>query len=130
MIVVDASALVVALVDDDADGDRARTRILDDPDLHAPHLVDLEVISVLRRVRHAGEIDERRVDEALGDLLELALVRHPHWPLAARIWELRANLTPYDASYVALAEGLGCTLITGDRRIARVAGVRCEVETL
>ncbi|MGH2826596.1 MAG: type II toxin-antitoxin system VapC family toxin [Actinomycetota bacterium] len=130
MIVLDASVLVVALADDDVDGARARTRLLDDPDLHAPQLVDLEVISVLRRLRNAGEIQERRAVEALEDLLELALARHPHWPFAARIWELRANLTPYDASYVALAERLGCTLVTGDRRIARTAGIRCDVEIL
>lgn len=130
MIVVDASALVVAVADDGADGDRARTRMLDDPDLHVPHLVDLEVISVLRRLRSSGQMDERRAGLALQDLLELALIRHPHWPLAVRSWELRANLTPYDASYVALAEGLGCTLVTGDRRISRATALPCEVETL
>jgi predicted nucleic acid-binding protein len=130
VIVVDASTLVVAVGDDGAHGNTARSRLLEDADLHAPHLLDLEVVSVLRRLHRAGQVDAHRAALALGDVADLALVRYPHWPFTARIWELRGNLTPYDASYVALAERLDCVLITGDHRIARAAGIRCDVETL
>lgn len=130
MIVVDASTVAVAVTDDGVEGNAARNRLLEDPDLHAPHLIDLEVISVLRGLRRAGRVEPERAALALEDLSELPLVRYPHWPLAARIWELRANLSPYDASYVALAENLDCALLTGDHRIARAAGVHCEVEIL
>ncbi|MDQ3964183.1 MAG: type II toxin-antitoxin system VapC family toxin [Actinomycetota bacterium] len=130
MIVVDASIVTLAIAGDDVDGDTARNRLLEEPDLHAPHLVDLEVMSVLRRLHAAGEIESRRAALALDDLADLTLVRYPHWPLAPRIWELRPNLSPYDASYVALAESLRCALVTGDRRIARATGIRCEVEIL
>ena len=130
MIVVDASMLALAVADHGTDGHRARDRLRRDPDLHAPHLVDLEVISALRRLNDAGEIQQEQAEAALEALSELTLVRYPHLPLASRIWELRPNLTPYDASYVALAEGLACPLVTGDRRIARASGVRCEVEIL
>lgn len=128
MIVLDASVLVPAVADDAATGAVARARLRADPDLHAPHLADLEVLSVLRRLQRAGRIDATRAANALHDLSDLRLVRYPHWPLAARIWELRENLTPYDACYIALAETLGCTLVTGDARISRVTGTRCEVE--
>lgn len=130
MIVVDASALAVAISDDGGEGDAARDRLFEDPDLHAPHLVDIEVMSVLRVLHKAGHLESRRAALALDVLSEMPLIRYPHWPLAARIWQLRANLTPYDASYVALAEGLDCVLVTGDRRMARATGIQCEVEIL
>lgn len=130
MIVLDASVLVPAIADDAAAGAVARARLRADPDLHVPHLADLEVLSVLRRLQRGGRIDAARAANAVGDLEDLRLVRYPHWPLAARIWDLRENLVPYDACYIALAEALGCALLTGDRKIARATGISCEVETL
>ena len=121
--------LAVALADDGADGDAARARLARDPALHAPHLVDLEVLSVLRR-QAAGLLDARRAGFALDDLVDLPLVRYPHAGFARRVWELRGNLTPYDAAYVALAEALGCPLVTADARLARAPGTRCDVEVL
>ena len=130
MIVLDASVLVPAIADDAAAGAVARARLRADPDLHVPHLADLEVLSVLRRLQREGGIGGARAAHALSDLEDLPLVRCPHWPLAARIWELRENLTPYDACYIALAEALGCTLVTGDKKISRVSAIHCQVEIL
>lgn len=130
MIVIDVSVLVNALADDNADGDRARARLLADPDLHAPTLVDLEVLSVLRRQLSAGALDERRAELALDDLHALPLTRYPHHPLARRTWTHRHHLTPYDGAYVALAELLGCPVVTADQRLARAPGLTCAVEQL
>lgn len=127
MIVVDASVLAVALADDGPDGDRARSR-LRDHELTAPELIDLEVTSVLRGRARVGALDERRATLALHDLAELPLRRAPHRPLVQRCWELRDNLTPYDAAYVALAELLDVTLVTGDRAITKARGPRCRLE--
>jgi predicted nucleic acid-binding protein len=98
--------------------------------LTAPELVDLEVTSVWRRQMRDGAMDARRAALALADLAALPLRRAPHRPLLARCWELRDNLTVYDASYVALAEALGVTLLTGDRRLAKAPGPRCHIEVL
>jgi predicted nucleic acid-binding protein len=129
VIVVDASVLATALGDDGPDGDRARARLRGER-LSAPELVDLEVASVLRRQVQGGEVDIRRAALALADLAALPLRRAPHRPLLARCWELRDNLTVYDASYVALAEALDVTLLTGDGRLARAPSPRCRVEML
>jgi predicted nucleic acid-binding protein len=129
VIVVDASVLATALGDDGPDGDCARARLRGER-LSAPELVDLEVASVLRRQLRGGGIDVRRADLALADLVALPLQRAPHRPLLTRCWELRANLTVYDASYVALAEALDVTLLTGDERLARAPGPRCRIEVL
>ncbi|MDA8436757.1 MAG: type II toxin-antitoxin system VapC family toxin [Actinomycetales bacterium] len=129
MLVVDASILAVALADDGPDGDLARARLRGGV-LAAPELVDVEVASVLRRQNLAGAIDARRADLALADLAALPLQRAPHLPLLPRCWELRENLTVYDAAYVALAEALEATLITGDRRLARANGPRCDIDVL
>ncbi len=129
MLVVDASVLVVALVDDDEDGDRVRERLAGAA-IAAPDLVDLEVTSVLRRLVAAGAVPERRARLALDDLVELPLRRAPHRPLIGRCWELRDNVSPYDAAYIALAEALEATLVTADSRLAAAPGPRCEIELL
>jgi predicted nucleic acid-binding protein len=129
VIVVDASVLTPALADDDADGDRAREHLRGEQ-LVAPELIDLEVVSTLRRAARAKRLDERRSAQALTDLTALPLRRVPHLPLLARVWELRDNLSAYDASYVALAESLGTVLLTADGRVKRAVGTRCEVVVL
>ena len=129
MLVVDASVLVVALGDDGGDGDRARARLRDE-ELAAPELIDLEVLSVLRRQFSAGGLDARRAQFALDDLHDLPLQRASHRPLLPRCWELRDNLTVYDAAYVALAEALEGVLLTADTRLANAPGVTCPIEVL
>jgi len=129
VIVVDASVLAPALADDDADGDRVRERLREEQ-LTAPELVDLEVVSTLRRAARAGRLDDRRSGQAMTDLAALPLRRVPHLPLLPRIWELRDSLTAYDAAYVALAETLDASLLTADGALGRAARVRCEVEVL
>jgi predicted nucleic acid-binding protein len=127
VIVVDASVLVVALADDGQDGDSARLRLRGER-LAAPELVDLAVVSVLRRQFRQGELNERRAEQALSDLTDLPLQRASHRPLLHRCWELRSNLTVYDAAYVALAEALDTTLLTGDVRLSTAVGPRCKIE--
>jgi predicted nucleic acid-binding protein len=129
VIVVDASVLAPALADDGLDGDRARHRLRGEQ-LVAPELIDLEVLSTLRRAARGGRLDERRSSQALDDLAALPLRRVSHLPLVARAWELRDNLTAYDAAYVALAEALNALLLTADRAFEKLNGVRCEVEVL
>ena len=129
MIVVDASVIVTALADDGADGDRVRVRLRGER-LLAPELIDLEVVSAWRRLSAAGHLDDRRASLALADLAAIPLERVAHAPLVARCWELRGNLTVYDAAYVTLAEMMGCALLTADGRLGRAAGVRCPVEVL
>jgi len=129
VIVVDASILAPALADDGGDGDRARGR-LQGEQLAAPELIDLEVLSILRRGARAKRLDERRSGQALDDLAALPMQRVSHLPLLDRVWQLRDNLTAYDASYVALAEALDAVLLTADRRLAKAVGVLCEVEVL
>jgi predicted nucleic acid-binding protein len=129
VIAVDASVLAVALADDGHDGDHARACLRGER-LTAPELVDLEVTSVWRRQVRDGAMDARRATLALADLTALPLRRAPHRALLARCWELRDNLTIYDASYVALAEALEVTLLTGDGRLARATGPRCHIEVL
>ena len=129
MIVVDASVLATALIDDAVDGDRVRRRLRSER-LIAPSLVDIEVVSAIRRARHSGRLDERSARQALVDLMALRMRRLPHRPLLPRIWALHHNLTAYDAAYVALAEAIGATLLTADRMLARAPGIDCEVELL
>ena len=127
MLVVDASVLVVALADDGPDGDQARARLRGEQ-LAAPELLDVEVASVLRRQVRLGATAARRADLALADLAAAPLARAPHQPLLARCWELRDNLTIYDATYVALAEALGVDFLTGDVRLANATGPLCHIE--
>jgi predicted nucleic acid-binding protein len=128
MIVIDASALLESLLRTPAA--RAVERRLFDPrqTLHAPHLLDVEVARVLRRYAANGEIDGARGRAALADLADLPLSRYPHDFLLPRVWELRDNLTAYDAVYVALAEALDAPLLTRDRRMAASAGHHARVD--
>jgi predicted nucleic acid-binding protein len=127
VIVVDASVLVTGLADDGGDGDRVRERLRNER-LAAPQVIDLEVASAWRRLLAAGHLDERRAALALADLAALRIERAPHRSLLERCWELRDDLTIYDAAYVALAELVGTVLLTGDARLANAPGIRCEVE--
>ncbi|CAL8972739.1 Ribonuclease VapC9 [Tessaracoccus sp. O5.2] len=129
MLVIDASVLAVALLDDGPDGDTVRDRLRGEQ-LAAPALIDLEVASVWRGLARGGHLDPRRVRLALDDLQELPLQRVEHTSLLWRCWELRDNLTIYDAAYVALAEALQAPLLTGDRRLARSTGPRCTIEVV
>lgn len=129
MIVVDASVLAPALGDDGRDGDRARARLRGER-LIAPHLIDLEVASVWRRQVAAGVMDVRRAQLALDDLGSMPIRRAAHAALLPRCWQLREDMNMYDASYVALAEALGVSLVTADRRLSSASGVRCAIEIL
>ena len=129
MIVVDASVLVTALASDELDGDRHRDRLMGER-LVAPHLIDVEVVAAWRRLAGSGRLEEQRLQLARTDLRSLAIERVPHGPLLERVWELRANLTPYDATYVALAEMLDAPLVTADTKLAGAPGLRCTVEVL
>lgn len=129
MIVVDASILVTALADDGADGDRHRQRLAGEL-LAAPHLIDVEVLSAWRRLAKAGRLDDRRVSFARNDLRSLPIRRVPHGALLDRCWELRSNMTAYDAAYVALAELIDVTLLTADAKLAAAKGPRCAIEVL
>jgi predicted nucleic acid-binding protein len=128
MIVVDASAMLEALLRTPAA--KAVEKWLFDPrqTLHAPHLLDIEVAQVIRRYSANGEIDSERGRASLADLADFPLHRYPHDFLLPRIWDLRNNLTAYDAAYVSLAEVLDAPLLTRDRRLAAAAGHHARVE--
>src|SRR6266852_3136620 len=128
MIVVDASAVVEALLRSSAA--EAVERWLFDPrqTLHAPHLLDVEVAHVIRRYAANGEIDNERGRAALTDLADLPLRRYRHDFLLPRVWDLRNNLTAYDAVYVALAEALDAPLLTRDKRLAASPGHHARIE--
>ncbi len=130
MIVVDASVLANVIGDDGVDGKRARGEIRASGDLAAPDLVDVETVAVLRKRWLAGTITDRRFEAAIGDLESLDFDRYPTPPLMRRAYELRSNVTAYDASYVALAELLSCELLTGDQRLAGALRVRRPVRVL
>ncbi len=124
--VVDASVLVAALVDAGQAGQWAEAALAEGS-LAGPELALVEASNVLRRLEHAGEISRLEATSAHRDLLRLALELFPFAPFAERVWALRANLTSYDAWYVALAEALDCPLMTLDRRLSRASGPRCDI---
>lgn len=128
MIVVDASALLEVLLRTPAAKAVEDRLFAPGQTLHAPHLLDVEVAQVIRRYATQGEIDSARGRLAIADLADLRLQRYPHDFLLSRIWDLRNNLTAYDAAYVALAEALRAPLLTRDRRLAAAAGHRAQVE--
>lgn len=125
MVVVDASVLINALLINGA----ARARLAD-ANLQVPDLIDAEVLLVLRRVVLAGRLPEQHALSALTTSQQLGLRRHASRHLWPRAWELRSNLTVYDALYVALAERLGATLLTADARAARAPDLQCSVEVM
>ena len=130
MIVVDASALLEVLLKT-PNSEAVIDRLFRPAEvLVAPHLIDVEIAQVLRRYHAAGELDDRRGREALMDLEDMRLARYPHDFLLARIWELRANLTAYDATYVALAEAMEIPLATRDTHLASAPGHNAEIELL
>lgn len=129
MIVVDASVLVTALADDGPDGERHRDRLVGER-LAAPHLIDVEVVSAWRRLAASGRLDQRRAAFARADLRSLPIDRVRHGVLVERCWELRGNMTTYDAAYVALAELLGVRLVTLDARLAGTPGPTCPIEVV
>ena len=128
MIVVDASALLEALLRTPTAQAVEERLFAPRQTLHAPHLLDIEVVEVLRRYAANGEIDGARGRMALADLADFPLRRYPHEFLLLRIWDLRNNLTACDAVYVALAEALDAPLLTRDRRLAAAAGQRVQIE--
>ena len=130
MIVVDASAILEVLLNTSAGARVAERLFMPGETLHAPHLLDLEVAQVLRRYALAGELDSGRGLEALEDLADLSLTRYPHDLLLPRIWELRRNVTAYDAVYVALAEALAAPLVTRDVALAAVRVHHARIELL
>lgn len=130
MIVLDASALLELLL-----GTPTGLRVvkaLDDEtkSVHVPHLADVEVAHVLRRLIALKEIDAQSADEAIDELQNLPLMRHGHDALLDRIWAMRKNVSAYDATYLALAEVLGATLLTCDRRLAKAAGSHVRVKVV
>ncbi|MBN1418026.1 MAG: type II toxin-antitoxin system VapC family toxin [Planctomycetes bacterium] len=130
MIVVDASAILELLLrTPDAPRVQARLFRRDEP-WHAPELVDVEVVQVLRRYVLSETITEERGEEALEVFAEMRIARHPHALYIPRMWQLRHNATAYDAAYLALAEGLGAPLVTRDARLSAVPGHTAAVELL
>lgn len=128
MIVVNASALLEVLLNTPAASRVAERLFAEGETLHAPRVLDLEVAQVLRRYARSGRLDGQRGLQALEDVVDLPLFRYPHDLFLTRIWELRDNVTAYDAAYIALAEALGAPLLTRDAALATPAAHRARVE--
>ena len=130
MIVVDASALLEFLLQTSL-GARVEARLFREGDeLHAPHLLDVEITQGLRRLVRTGEVSAGRADEAIADLTDVDLHRHPHIDLLGRAWKLRDNISAYDAMYVALAEAIEATMVTCDGPLAKAPGHRARIEVI
>ena len=125
MIVLDASAALAGLMSSGAARDAMGAE-----QLHAPHMIDSEVASGLRRQVGGGNISAGQARSMLRAWRSLGVSRYPAVGMLERIWELRENLSAYDATYVALAEALECPLLTADRRLSRATGLRCAVTTV
>jgi predicted nucleic acid-binding protein len=129
MIVLDTSAMVEFLVGADPVAERVRANVSGEK-LAAPHAVDLECASALRGLVNGKKLPPDEAERALQLLGKMALKRYVHMPLLPRIWQLRHNMWPYDAAYVALAEQLDTELMTLDGKIATIPGIRCPVRNL
>jgi len=127
VLVVDTSALLAVLAGSPADA-ALSDRLRADGDLHAPHLIDVEAVHALRRLVRRDDLSVERALAARQDLKDLTIIRYPHVALVDRMWELRENLTAYDATFVALSEALGVPLITADERLARSTGHAAKIE--
>lgn len=133
MLVVDASAIAELLLGRPAGEAVAQHLAEHEFDLHAPHLLDVEVLSALRRVVGAGDASPTRATEAVADLADLPIERYGHYELIPRVWGLRENFSTYDATYIALAEAItddGAALLTADARLARAADAHTGVRVL
>lgn len=130
MIVVDASALLEVLLNTPAGTRVAHRLFAEDETLHAPHLLDVEVAQALRRYALAGDLDAARGLQAVEDLADFPLTRYPHDLFLPRIWELRHNVTAYDAAYIALAETLAAPLVTRDAGLASAARRYTRIELI
>jgi predicted nucleic acid-binding protein len=130
LIVIDASVLANVVGDDGSDGQRARQAFRKASDVAAPDLVDVETVAVLRKRWLAGSVTDQRFAAAVDYLGQLDLDRYPTLPFMQRACQLRGNVTAYDSAYVALAETLGCELLTGDRRLASATGPGCTIRVL
>jgi predicted nucleic acid-binding protein len=130
VIVIDASVLANVVGDDGADGQRVRRDLQAAGDVAAPDLVDVETVAVLRKRWLARTLSDHRFAAAVADLADLEIDRYAVLPFMRRAYELRANVTAYDAAYVALAEILRCELWTGDRRLANAHGPKCAIRVL
>ena len=123
MIVIDASVLVGVLLTS-PDALEAVERVSEgrpEEPLHAPELIDVETLSALRRMVARGVVDDSRATKAVADKADVRMMRYPHAPMRSRVWELRENVTTYDATYLALAEALDGELLTADRGLASTA---------
>ena len=129
MLVVDASCLVEVLVGGRA-AEPIRARLREDPDHAAPHVVDVEVFGVVRREFLRGQLDRTAATQALEDLADWPGERFSHRPFLRRAWELRETVRGWEAMYVAVAEAMGCPLLTTDGRLAAAAGPTCAIEVV
>ena len=130
VIVIDASVLANALADDEVDGETARRELRAAGEFAAPDLVDVETVSVLRNRWLRRTLTAQRFSTAIAHLQQLDFERVPTLRLVPRAFELRANVSAYDACYVALAEHLDCELITADGRLAGATGPLCPIRVL
>jgi predicted nucleic acid-binding protein len=130
VIVADASTILELLLRTEAGGIAERRLLRRGETVHAPSLIDLEVTQVIRRYTRRGDVTSGWARSAIQVLAAFPMERYGHEPLLLRIWELRENLTAFDAAYVALAEALRCPLLTGDARLAGAAGIRTTVEVI
>ncbi|WP_375478155.1 type II toxin-antitoxin system VapC family toxin [uncultured Jatrophihabitans sp.] len=130
MIIVDASVLANALADDEKDGETARSELRAAGDIAAPDLIDVETVSVLRKRWLRRTLTDQRFAAAIAHLQQLGFERAATLHLMPRAFELRANVSAYDACYVALAEHLDCELVTVDGRLANATGPRCAIRVL
>ena len=128
MIVIDASALVELLLQTPRSMPIVARLSAPLEEVHAPHLIDLETASALRTLEGQGHVSPAEASRAIHDLIQVDLIRYAHEPLIPRVWQLRGNITPYDAVYVALAEHLSAPLITCDAKLAAAPGHRATIE--